>query len=224
VANETRLFQKPQTVAGNDSLNQVLSLLKVVCEELLEQHDWQCITREQIFTTNGSGAYSISSIISGGDFERVKDNTEWDRSNEKKIKIVSADQWQYLKSGIITNTGIYRFARIRNDDLIITPDASGDTLVLEYISRFYVKDNAGAAKQEFTDDTDTSFFKESLLKLGLKYYLKTEKGLPAEVDADRYYTALNNLVSAEKPMPIIGKNLRKDNKFVVNIPDSGAGL
>jgi hypothetical protein len=188
-------------------------------------HDWQVLTREQTFTSNGSGSYPFSTIVSDGDYERPLTNTEWDRSNEKKIQIVTASEWQLLKSGIISNVGIYRWARARGDNLIMTPDASGDTLVFEYVSNFYAKSSGGARQASFQADTDTSYFKESLLELGLKYYLKSEFGLPAEEDADKFYTAANNLMAQEKPMPVISPQINMfRSRYIVNIPDSGAGL
>ncbi len=187
-------------------------------------HDWQVLTREQTFTTDGSGSYAFSDLVTDGDYERPLTETEWDRSNEKKIRIVTAAEWQFLKSGIISNTGVYRWARARGDNLIMTPDASGDTLVFEYVSNYYAKSNAGARQATFEADTDTSYFKEHLLELGLKYYIKSEYGLPAEEDMDRYYTTADNLIAQEKPMPVIRPNRAVwKSRYVVNIPDSGAG-
>lgn len=187
-------------------------------------HDWQVLTREQTFVTDGSGSYPFSTIVTAGDYERTLTNTEWDRTNEKKVQIVNASDWQYLKSGIVTNTGVYRWARARNGNLIVTSDTTGDTLVFEYISNFYAKSSGGTAQASFLADTDTSYFKEHLLELGLKYYMKSEYGLPTEEDADRYYTTATNLIAQEKPMPVIRPTTSVyRNKFVVNIPDSGAG-
>ena len=187
-------------------------------------HDWQVLTREQTFTTDGSGSYPFTTIVTGGDYERPITETEWDRTNEKKVMIVTAAEWQYLKSGIISNVGIYRWARARTGNLIITPDATGDTLVFEYVSNFYAKDSGGTRKATFTVDTDLCFFEEHLVELGLKAYLKSEYGLPAEEDFDRYYTTAENLISQEKPLKVIrpARDIYR-NRFVVTIPDTGAG-
>lgn len=187
-------------------------------------HDWQVLTKEQTFVTDGSGSYPFDTTVTDGDFERVKINTEWDRTNEKKIVIVTPSEWQYLKSGLVTNTGIWRYARARGGNLIMVDDNSGDTLVFEYVSNYYAKSSGGAAKATFTADDDTSFFKESLLELGLKYYLKSEYGLPAEEDANRYYDSAEALIAQEKPLKIIEPvDNRFKTKYVVNIPDSGIG-
>ncbi len=226
VADEAQLFERPTIVIGNSNkeTRQSISFLKKVCRELIEMHAWQCLTREQLFTTDGSGSYPFSTIVTAGDYDRPLTETEWDRTNEKKIRIVTAAEWQFLKSGIISNTGVYRWARERNNNLIMTPDASGCQLVFEYVSSFYALSNTGTAQATFLADTDTSYFKEHLLELGLKYYLKSEYGLPAEEDMDRYYTTADNLIAQEKPMPVMRpKRAAWKSRYVVNIPDSGAG-
>lgn len=209
---------------ANRETRQSLAFLKTVSEELLRIYDWQVLTKEQTFTTDGSGSYALSTIVTDGDYQRMKTDTEWDRTNEKKIRIATAAEWQYLKSGIVSNVGIYRDARVRGGNLIVTPDSSGDTLVFEYISSFYALSSGGTAKATFTDDTDTSIFPESLIKLGLKYYLKTEYGLPSQEDALRYYDAIDSLQSQDKPAKVIrpARSVGK-SPFVVNIPDTGIG-
>ena len=223
VADETQLFESPQTVISNSNkeAKQALSFVKKVCLELLEMHDWQVLTKEQIFTTDGSGSYAFDTIVTDGDYERPNTATEWDRTNERKIQIVDDAEWQELKSGIVTPTGIYRYARARGGNLIMIPDASGDELVFEYVSNFYAKSSAGVAKATFTADDDTSYFKENLLELGLKYYLKSEYGLPAQEDADRYYTSAELLIAQEKPQKVIRP---RRATFTVNVPDTGVGL
>lgn len=227
VADETQLFERPTTVIGNSNkeTRQSLSFLKTISEEIQHAHDWQAIIKEQTFTSNGTGSYTIADIITDGDYLRHVTETDWDRSNEKKIRIVNAQEWQYLKSGIVSNVGIYRDARVRGDNIIMDPDASGDTLVFEYVSKFYARDSSGTLKATYTADDDTSAFPETLLKLGLKYYLKTEYELPSQEDALRYYDRIDSLKAQEKPAKVITprRSLYK-SQFVVNIPDSGAGL
>jgi len=186
--------------------------------------DWQLLTEEQTFVTDGTESYSFSDIITDDDYERPVTETEWDRSNERKIQIVTAAEWQWLKSGVISTVGIWRWARVRGNLLIMTPDNSGDTLVLEYISSFYAQDAAGVKKATFTLDNDDSRFSENLMELGLKAYLKSEYGLPAVEDFDKYYDSAEKLIAQERPLKVIRpqREIWK-SQFVVNIPDTGAG-
>lgn len=185
---------------------------------------WQALTEEQTFVSTGAGTYDFVTIVPDGDYDRPVTETEWDRTNQKKIVIVTAQEWQLIKSGVISDTGVYRWARVRGNQLLITPDASGDTLVLEYVSSFYAQDSGGTKKATFTADSDSPRFKENLVELGLKAYIKSEYGLPAEEDFDRYYDSAEKLIAQERPLKLI-RPMRSPFKsnFVINIPDSGIG-
>ena len=185
-------------------------------------HAWEDLTREQTFVTDGTGSYAIATIVTDNDYDRPYNGTEWDRSNQKMVQFVTPQEWQDLKSGIVTNTGIYRFARVRGGNMLMTPDASGDTVAFEYVSNFYAKSSGGTRKATYSDDSDTSAYPEDLLKLGLKYYLKTEYGLPATEDSFRYYDTIDSLMAQDAPAKII-RPKRQTSRFIVNIPDSGAG-
>lgn len=186
-------------------------------------HDWQAITKEQPFTSDGTGSYPLSTLITDNDFRRTLTGTEWDRTNQNKIYIVSAAEWQTLKAQMLV-AGPFRNGRVRGNNLLLYPDAVGDNLIFEYISKNYVIAADNSTKGSFTADDDTTAFDENLLELGLKYYLKSEFGLPAEEDADKYYDAAEDLASQEKPMPIIRARARYNGRPVANIPYSGAGL
>lgn len=224
VADESQLFERPATLVENlnRETRQALSFLKTISEEYVKYHDWQGLQKEQTFTTDGSESYAFSTIVTDGDFDRTVTETEWDRTNEKKVRIYTAAEWQELVSGIIATTGINRYARARGDSLIITPDASGDTLVFEYISKFYAVSSGGTAKATYTADDDTSKVPEPLLKRGLKYYIKSEQGIPAEEDMHRYYDYMDDLAGQDQPAKVI-RGSRQRSDFVINIPDTGAG-
>lgn len=180
--------------------------------------------KENIFTTDGSGSYPFSTIVTDGDYDRSLTRTEWDRTNRRAIQIVTAAEWQLLKSGIISNAGIYRWGRERGGDLIMTPDAAGSELVFEYVSNFYVIALDGTKKASFTADTDTAVWAEDLLEIGTKYRIKKEAGLPADDDEDDYNDLAENLIAQEKPAKVLTPNDSVfRSRYIVNIPDSGAG-
>jgi hypothetical protein len=209
---------------ANKETRQLLSFAKKVCRELVEMWEWQILTEEQTFVSSGTGTYDFATIIPDGDYDRPLTETEWDRSNQKKIVIVTAQEWQFIKSGVISDTGVYRWARVRGGQLLITPDAAGDTLVLEYISNFYAKAANGDKKATFTLDTDCPRFNENMVELGLKAYIKSEYGLPAEEDFDRYYDSAEKLIAQERPLKVLRPSHSPfKSKFVVNIPDANAG-
>lgn len=216
--------EEPTTVIGNNDkyVKKTLALLKKIGKELVALHDWQVLSKEQTFTTDGSGSYTRSSVFTDGDFARYINDTDWDRSNYRKMSLVTAPEWQLLKSSVATTVGIVRYYRERGDSILITPDASGDTVVFEYISNYWVTDSAGTtSKFDFTADDDLMKFDEYLMELGLKYRLKAGDGLPAAVELEEYESELNRLIAAETPTRIIGPNMQP--MHLSNLPDTGFG-
>lgn len=221
---ETLILESPTSVINNPDagVKQALSFAKKVLKEIYRAHTWEVLLKEQSFTTDGSGSYPFSTIVTDGDYGRVKESTEWDFSNNRKIYIVSAVEWQALVNSTIGTLGISRYGRARGGNLLMTPDASGDTVVFEYISNFLVEDSGGTRKLTFTADTDVPVFDEDLVELGLKAYFKNEHGLDASEDFDLYYSTMQEYIDQEKPSKIIrGRNFK--SKYTVNIPDTGIG-
>lgn len=225
VANETQLAQEPTTVIGNadEFTKQALSLLTKVGLELLAQHNWRELVKEDTFTTDGTGSYVIGTdLVTDGDFEHFISDTLWDRSNTNRIQVINAKEWQTLISGVISSAGVVRFARTRGKNFLMSPDATGDTIAFEYLSNFWVESSGGTAKVAFTDDSDTALYSEHMLELGLVMKLRQAKGLPWASDMDAFEREKERLMGEEMPLETLGG--RSLNNFVINIPQTGFGL
>ena len=185
-------------------------------------HDWQVLQKEQTFVTDGTGSYARSAVFTDGDFLRYINDTDWDRTNYRKMSLVTPQEWQVLKSSVVTSAGISRFYREQANSILITPDATGSTVVFNYISNQWITDSTGAtSKAAFTVDSDLVKFPEFLMELGLKYELKAGDGLPAAVEKQEFEDALADLIAAETPSRIIGP--KYGNNRNPNLPDTGIG-
>lgn len=199
-----------------------MALLNKVGKELVAIHDWQTLNKEQTFTSDGTGEYTRASIFVDGDFERYVNDTDWDRSNRRKMALVTAPEWQQLKSSVVSSVGIVRYYRERGNSVFITPDATGDTIVFEYISNYWITDTTGAtSKGAFTVDSDLVKFPEFLMELGLKYRLKAGDGLPSVAEFEDYTIERDRLIASETPKRIIGPKYTPTN--FANLPDTGYG-
>ena len=210
---------------GNDDkyVKKTLALLNKVGKKLSAMHDWQVIQKEVTFISDGTGSYPRSSVFTDGDFLRYINDTDWDRSNYRKMSLVTPQEWQVLKSSVVTNVGIIRYYREQSGNILITPDESGDTVAFEYISNQWITDSTGVtSKAAFTADSDLVKFPEFLMELGLKYELKAGDGLPAAVELKEFEDARDNLVAAETPKRIIGPKYNYNTRNP-NLPDTGVG-
>lgn len=179
------------------------------------------LQKEQTFTTDGTGSYTRAAIFTDGDFDRYINDTDWDRSNQRKMQLVTPPEWQVIQSSVSTTVGIVRYYRERGNSVFIDPDESGDTVVFEYVSNFWITDSTGeTSKGSFTADTDLVKFPEHLVELGLKYRLKAGEGLPAIVEKDEYEREIARYRGFETPKRNLGQNY---NYQFTNLPDTGIG-
>ena len=226
VARQTRLFSAPGTVIGNNDpfVEQAQELLFEIGEELKESADWEFLVKEQTFNTVSSqAAYVINTIVTDNDWDSFIGNTMWDRTNRREVKIEDYRTWQFLQSSVGTSAGIDKTVTQFGDDLNIFPTpGSVDTLVFFYKSAFWIKSSGGTGQSDWLDDTDTSFFSEYLLQLGLRYKILQADGLPYEDQLGNFNRRTDAELEKNKPKQTIYKPFF--NRIpIANIPDSGFG-
>jgi hypothetical protein len=137
------------------------------------------------------------------------------------MQLVTPQEWQIIQSSVATTAGIVKYYREKGNTVYISPDASGDTAVFEYVSNYWITDSTGAtSKGSFTSDDDLIKFPESMVELGLKYKLKAGEGLPSVVELKDYEDDLARNIGYETPKRNLGRNYY--SKFT-NLPDTGVG-
>lgn len=105
-------------------------------------------------------------------------------------------EWESLKAA--TALGPYSSYRILQGHLYMYPlPPAGNTLALEYKSKYGVQSAGGTPKQYWTLDTDIGVIDEAILRKGLAYRWKEVKGLPYQGDQVEYYNQLNNFIATD---------------------------
>jgi hypothetical protein len=227
VLDRTRLFDTPTSVIGNTDTNvkAALVLLEELGFDLMKQRDWNVLQREQTLALIASQeAYDLtaSAVITNQDFDRFLEDTDWDRTNFRKMFQVNPEDWQILKSSTGTSAEINRFIRRRGNDLIIHPTPSAaDTIVFEYISTKWIT-SSGTDYDTFQADTDTTYFPEHLLKAGLTWKLKENFGQKHATDLSRYEQLLANYAASDTPARTLNTGFG-DRRPVANIQDTDFG-
>lgn len=144
------------------------------------------ITMNQVATVTGVAPivfckvkYSLPS-----DYDHVIPETQWDKSKHwRMLGPMSAQQWEWLKSGYIATGPRIRWRLLQGLFQIWPATSSGELLGMEYVSNAPVRAANGTRKQSFTVDTDTSIFPDGLLITGLKNMYYLAKGLGGQYEA-----------------------------------------
>jgi hypothetical protein len=160
------------------------------------------------------------------DFETITDRTHWDKSKHwEMLGPEDAQQWQWLKSGYISTGPRVRWRILDNQFQIWPIMNTQEYLGWEYRSKGWARSAAGAIKNSFTADSDTTVFDDRIMTLytKLKYFqVKSFDTTSLLQDYQRYLTIAKandkgapNLSFAPYPSKVlIG---------YANIPDTGYG-
>jgi hypothetical protein len=98
------------------------------------------------------------------------------------------------------------FQQDRNDNpaywtrVFTTP---GEVAQFNYLNRYCVRLNSGGANDTFLNDADAFVLDERLLKLGMVWQWKANKGSPYAEDMATFMDAVARASGADKPSPII---------------------
>jgi hypothetical protein len=189
-------------------------------------------TKEIILSQMASGTGSGDIVLAQTaydlppDFETITDRTQWDKTKHwEALGPESAQQWQWLKSGYISTGPRIRWRILDNQFQVWPPMNTNEYLGWEYRSKGWARSSAGAIKNSFTQDSDTTVFDDRLMVIytKLKYFqVKSFDTTALQQDYQRYLSVIKandkgapNLSFAPYPSKVlIG---------YANIPDTGYG-
>jgi hypothetical protein len=191
---------------------------------LVKRRVWRRLFREHTITTVADiGSYDLPA-----DFARPINQTEWDRSNRwPMIGPESPQQWQWLKSGILSTGPRERFRLVGNTLEIwpvptatSTPSANLD-LSFYYVSKYWVLSNEEVPKPKATLNSDTCIFEDRLMIAGVKLRFFQVKGFDTTAFAADFQSNLDDALAQDSGAPIL--SLAREPAFplitVYNIPD-----
>lgn len=193
------------------------------------------VTINQPANATGSGQYTFgqSDYPLPGTFERVVDNTVWDRSRYWQMRgPQSPQQWQLYKSSIISQASIQRRFRFRNiaGTMVFSidpvPTDNGSPLVFEYVSNGWCQSANGVAQNSWQADTDTGILQEYLLMLGTRWRVLRRLGFSYSEELDEYEKELSKAKASDGGAAVL--SLVPISSFYLlnplnNIPETGFG-
>jgi hypothetical protein len=194
--------------------------------ESLAQPDgkpWNILVKEHTFVTvSGTQTYALPE-----DFRYMLSDTQWDRSQRRRMLPVTSAEWQYLKGWTTSAFGLNWRFRLRNGALEIEQDVTvnGNTIAYEYISRYYVVASGGTSptKASFTIDSDAHVFDDELFVLGVKWRFRQALGFDFEADLAEYLGERSKRLARDGGIPTLRMNGRAGGVLGINVPDQNYG-
>jgi hypothetical protein len=213
---------RPTALATSTSVQsrQLLALLNAGGREFMRVHEWgDLITLATVTTEADESDYAVEA-----DYHRMVDETHWDRTNDRRMggpDSPQKDRWQ-RESGIALGSIHRTFRQIGKTEVRIypTPTVADETLVYEYVSRYWARSADADAKEEVTVDTDYTVFDADLMVKDLKWRFFAAKGWAAEALKAERDAALAALISADvggKTLSLAGRRRRGDGDMTAGV-------
>lgn len=190
---------RPSVVASSlDQLARMLfALANTEIEELSKSKDWPSL---QSIGAIEDTVIGVSTYAVPADFRKLITGTAYQSAQYRRIRgSLTPSQWQRRRNvalNMLDGYGLRIFGNPRLIYLTPTPEIE-ETLVYEYMSKFFVTDADGVPKPAFTVDTDETIVGEDLFRAGLKWRIKHAKGLEYSEDYNQAMLARERDYAAE---------------------------
>lgn len=180
---------------------ELAELANVVAEEIASAYDWQVL--KKISTITGDATTEDWPLEADYDRQTLK-ATMWvaSRTGAPLEHVLDFDRWL----GIIVSTATVSSGQwiIYGNQIHIRPAlALADTAKYPYITTAIVDPASGANKAAFTIDTDVFLLDESVLRKGIIWRWKEQKGLPYAEAMQDYEIGLAEAVGRDKGSKIL---------------------
>ncbi len=176
--------------------------------------------------TNVQFNFSQTKYDLPADFETITDNTHWDKTKHwQMLGPEDAQQWQWLKSGYISTGPRIRWRILGQQFQIWPPYNTKEYLGFEYRSKGWARSAAGAVKNSFTADSDTTIYDDRLLVLGTKLKYFQIKSFDTTALQQDYFRVLNVVKANDKGSANLSFAPYPSKVLIgyANIPDTGYG-
>jgi len=217
----------PTTVSGatDAQVLQMLGLLNELLDDLVTRDNFTPLQRECVFVSiNSMDQGSVASLLPNGDtMWKVVPKTFFNRTTHLECEgPITETEWQQYMA---LNAGMLPRFRFWKQHLWLQPTPpTGHTYAFEYLSQQCILDAGGNYKRYFTDDADTSVVDDSVLKAGLRWKWKAEKGLDY-TEEFRNYEALRasySMPAGLKPFINVAEKGRLEGPGIIVPPGSWA--
>lgn len=196
-------------------VQQLVALANEEGEELASRCQWSILDLEATFTTVATPADMVT--VAPG-FKYLINETMWDRTENRIIKPITAQEWQEVNSN--TYTSPFTKFRIWQGAIYFYPDLAADhDIAFEYMSKNWVALDAGGTSDAWAADADTGLLDERIMTMGLIWRFKQVKGFDWEPDFQKYEARVADAMARDGSKKILNMGGRYRRNIRDNIPE-----
>ena len=160
------------------------------------------------------------------DWDHQLNRTLWDKTNHwELLGPKSPQEWQYLKSGIVSTGPRMRYRILGGYFQLWPPSPSQSQLGFEYLSNAWVTSSSGVGKTQFSADDDICNFRDRTMICGTKFEFFNIKGFDTTSLSRDYYVQLNKEMALDHGAPTLSLAPSGPPQFISpgSVPDANYG-
>jgi hypothetical protein len=211
-------------ITGNRTMQEMLSLANETAQKIAyDRRDWTKLRK--VVTIAGDGVANPPPPAGDGqivgttafnlpaDYKRLLLTTGVWRSTYSQAPMMfipDTDQWLWRRANNVTtgfgygfNYGNGEWTMLGGQILIFPAMAVGQSAFFAYLNKNCVALSGGGFGDSFMADGDSFALDERLLKLGMTWQWKAQKGSPYNEDMATYEDAMNSVEGRDSPAPIL---------------------
>lgn len=159
-------------------------------------HDWTVllVMDNTVTTVASTSEYAMPS-----DFDRLVRDANWDQTNNWKMRgAITTQEWRYRKDSVDVTNQLRKVFRKTGSSIEIhpTPDTSGETLTVPYISANWCQDSGSTGQSSWQADDDTPIIDEELLELDVRWRLLNGRA-PYFEEKEEFERVLRERIAAD---------------------------
>jgi hypothetical protein len=216
VATELNL-NSPSTVIGNTN-KEVIQLLSLANREgkyLSRRYGWQVITTEATFTSVATESQGAMTTLAGTSFGWIKNDTVWNRTQNRPLIPVDDVQWQQMKSSQVT--GPFESFRIRGGNFVVQPTmTAGETVAFEWVAKNFCESSGGTDQARWAADSDVGLLDEDIMAAGILWRWKKAKGLDYAEDFNTYESLVADAMTRDGAKKRVSLRGGRSSRFLGN--------
>ena len=207
VVGVTRPVSVFAAIGSNRTMFEMVALANEMAQRIAyDGRDWQSLmTAISYDSTVAVSSFGTSTCPLPANFKRLLLTSNIRRStapNYHLAYISNPDEW--LERRMTQWTGAWGEWSLFNEAVNIYPAiGTSETVNFLYADKNCVRLTSGGYGDRFQADTDTFRLDERLLKLGMIWQWKANKGSPYAEDMGTYQDAIMSIMGRDKPAPIL---------------------
>jgi hypothetical protein len=198
-------------IAANRTMQEMLALANEMAQRIaFDTRDWTRLKSYAVYAGNGvDTSFPLPSdykrmLLTGNVWLGETSTGVVAGASQAPLRFIpDTDEWMHRRASETVAGGPGEWTLLGGNIVISPPIADGAVAWFPFLQKNCIALDSGGYSDAFQQDADTFLLDERLLKLGMIWQWKSNKGNAYAEDMGTYQDALNSIAGRDSPAPIM---------------------